>query len=142
MSKTIYLDPSKTAELEPSEGDERNGFWISPFEVPKAIYLRCETDFADVRSVRFEYSGGETGDVWMDLDERSDPPVTVRRGRSSQKIMELTFGHPISAEQFKSIGARLKTQAQVFKSLAARFNYQMVAGIFQNWAKMVEPLES
>ncbi len=92
MSKTIYLDPSKTADFEPSEGDARNGFWISPFEVPTSIYLRCESGFTDVRAVNFEYSGGETGDLWAELDDRDDPPIAVLRGRYSQKILQLTSG--------------------------------------------------
>jgi hypothetical protein len=142
MSKTIYLDPSKTAEFEPSEGDARNGFWISPFEVPKSIFLHCDTGFGDVRAVTFTYTGGETGDTWTDLDDRDDPPILVRRGRSSQKILELTFGRPVSIDQFRSIGDRLKMQAPTFQVLAARFNYQMVAAIFQNWREMVEPLKA
>jgi hypothetical protein len=141
MSKTIYLDPSKTAELEPSEGDDRNGFWISPFEVPRAIYLHCDTGFTDVRAARFAYSGGETGDRWTNLDERDDPPILVRRGRSSEKILELTFGRPVSVSQFNGIGERLRTQAATFKMLAARFNYQMVAAILQNWKLMVERID-
>jgi hypothetical protein len=141
MSETIYLDPTKTADLEPEEGDRRNGFWISPFEVPNAIYLKCETGFTDVRAVKFEYTGGETGKDWSDLDERDDPPILVRRGRSSHKILELTFGTPVSVEQFSAVGERLKTQAKTFKIFAARFNYQMVAAIFQNWQKFVEPID-
>jgi hypothetical protein len=140
MSKTIYLDPLKTAPFEPSEGDERNGFWISPFEVPKAIFLRCETGFTDVRAANFKYSGGETGEEWTALDDRSDPPITVRCGRYSSKILELTFGHPISVDQFRSIGERLKVRAQTFKMIATRFNYQMIAAILQNWQKVVEPI--
>ena len=46
MSKTIDLDPTKTADLEPFEGDERNGFWISPFEVPRKIFLTCRSGSA------------------------------------------------------------------------------------------------
>jgi hypothetical protein len=141
MSRTINLDPSKTAELEPSEGDDRNGFWISPFEVPKSIYLHCQTGFTDVRAVTFAYTGGEEGDAWADLDERSDPAIKVRRGQYSQKILQLTFGVPVSVDQLQAIGDRLRLRAKTFKVLAARFNYQMIAAIFQNWQKMVEPID-
>jgi hypothetical protein len=90
--------------------------------------------------VTFKYSGGETGDVWVALDERTDPPILVRYGKHSQKILQLTFGDPVSVDQFKSVGERLKLQAKDFKVLAARFNYQMIAAILQNWRSMVEPL--
>jgi hypothetical protein len=132
MSNTIYLDPSKTAELEPSEGDDRNGYWISPFEVPKSFYLHCETGFKDVRAVSFKYAGGENGKDWTNLDDRTDPSVWIRSGQSSRKILELTFAYPISLEELVSVGERLGERARTFRRLATRFNYQMIAAIFQN----------
>jgi hypothetical protein len=141
MSNTIYLDRNKTADLEPSEGDERNGFWISPFEVPKSFFLHCETGFKDIRAVTFKYPGGETGRDWASLDDRNDPAVLVRSGQQSQKILELTFARPISLEQLRSVGERLRIRARGFRVLATQFNYKMIAAIFQNWESAVDPIE-
>ena len=142
MSKTLYLDPVKTAELEPSEGDERNASWISPFEIPRAILVHCETDFRDIRAITFKYIGSEKGTEWAELDARVDPPVHVRNGQFSHKIMELTFGHPISLKELSSLGARLKAKSRMFNVGATRFNYQMIGSIFEDWDDAVEPMKA
>ena len=141
MSTTFYLDPRKTAPLEPSEGDERNRSWISPFDVPKSIWLYCDPGFSDVRGVRFDYTGGETGDSWEPLDDRDDPPVTIRPGRHTGKILELTFGRPIAIEDLPGVAERLKLRAVDSRALATRFNYKMISAIFQNWSTVVDRIE-
>jgi len=140
MNGTIYLDPKKMAPLEPSQRDERNESWISPFEIPKSAHLFCEAGFADIRAVRFEYSGGETGESRMPLDERDDPAILVRYGRHSGKILELTFGRAIPLASLPSVGERLKLRARS-KMIATRFNYEMIAAIFENWSDLTEGAE-
>jgi hypothetical protein len=141
MSKTIELDPQRTAPLEPSEGDNRNGFWISPFEVPKKIFLNCGSGFSDILSARFEYAGSETGNTRFELDSRSDPAVLVRSGGYTGKILELTFGRPISLGELARIGDRLLERSATFKMKATTFNYRMIAAIFRDWEKVVQPTD-
>jgi hypothetical protein len=73
----------------------------------------------------------------MPLDERDDPPILVRYGRHSGKILELTFGHAIPLDSLPSVGERLKLRARS-KMIATRFNYEMIAAIFQNWSDLTE----
>jgi hypothetical protein len=141
MSKTIELDPRKTGPLEPSEGDDRNGSWISPFEIPRRIFLHCGSGFRNILAVRFEYAGGETGDTRRDLDDSNDPDVLIRFGRYSGKILELSFGRPISLGELASIGERLKQSSVTFKMNATTLNYRMIAAIFQDWNNVVEPID-
>jgi hypothetical protein len=65
----------------------------------------------------------------------------IRSGQSSRKILELTFAYPISLEELVSVGERLGERARTFRMLATRFNYQMIAAIFQNWQAMVDSID-
>src|SRR5262249_19537124 len=97
--------------------------------------------FSDIRTVQFDYSGGETGDSWISLDAREDPPIMVRFGRFTGKILELTFGRAISIGELPAIGERLSQCARGTSRMATRFNYQMIAAILQNWIKVVERID-
>jgi hypothetical protein len=140
-NNVIELDPLRTAPLEPSDGDDRNGFWISPFEVPRKIFLHCGSGRSDILSVRFDYPGGETGDTRGDLDSRNDPEVLIRSGRYTGKILELNFGRPISMGELASIGERLLERSVFFKMKATTFNYRMIAAIFRDWNNVVQPID-
>jgi hypothetical protein len=133
MTKSIYLDSSKTALLEPHEGDSQNGQWISPFEVPIAVRLSAESPASKIRSIRFEYTGGETGEPWSTLDETGALPVRIRHGRHSGKVLEMTFASPISVNDLPKFADRLRVLAHGTQVLATRFNYLMIAAIFQHW---------
>jgi len=141
MNTIIDLDPRRTAGLEPSDGDDRNGFWISPFEVPRKIFLHCAPGFRDIMAVRFEYAGGETGNARRNLDDRNDPDVLIRSGQSTGKILDLTFGRPISLGELAGVGERLERDSGSFKMKATTFNYRIIASIFQDWLNVVKPID-
>jgi hypothetical protein len=141
MTGSIYLNRSKTSQWEPSEGDDKNGSWISPFEVPRSIHLTSDPRFNCIRVVEFRYSGGETGNRREVLDDSDRPSVLIRSGRHSGKILELAFAYPISLDGLPSIGERLKKKSRTCSQMATRFNYQMVASIFQNWNEAVDPVD-
>ena len=141
MSTTFYLDSDKTAPLEPWEGDERNGSWISPTEVPRTIALDGDPELSDIRGIRFDYTSGETGDTWEPLDDRDNPPVTIRPGGDTRKILEMTFGHPIAIDDLPGIAERLERRVPGFRKLVTTFNYQMIAAIFQNWSTVADRIE-
>lgn len=142
MSQSIALDPERMAPLEPSENEGPYTTWmISPFEVPKRLDLQCGTGFSDIRSIRFEYTGGETGEDWTPLDDRTDPDAVVRYARETRKILEMTFGRPISLEELPGIGERLMRRSTAFRKMATAFNYRMIGAIFQNWKEAVQPID-
>jgi len=142
MTKSIYLDPSKLAPLKPFEGDVHNGSWISPFDVPKYAQAFVD-DFGSIRGIRFEYNGGETGDVTnrRPLDDKSSPDILVLHGRNSGKILEMTFGQPIRFIDLPTIAERLSREAATAASLSRKFNYLMISGIFKHWTEMVERVD-
>jgi hypothetical protein len=145
MSNTAFaLDPQTTARYEQSEGaegDDRNAFWISPFEIPQQIFLDCGSGLSEIRSARFVYPGGETGEAQRRLDSRNDPEVEVLAGRHSGKVLELTFAPPISLDGLARIGERLLQKSGVFKMKATTFNYRMIAAILRDWNNAVQPLD-
>jgi hypothetical protein len=142
MSKTVELDPRETALREPFEGDDdRNRFWISPFEVPRRIFLNGRSGFKDIHTIQFDYAGGETGDKRSELDDRDDPPVQVRSGQHTGKILEWNFGRPVSLDEFASISERLMESAASFKVKATTFNYRMIAAILRDWDKVVQSID-
>jgi hypothetical protein len=137
MDRTIHLDPDLIRPLEPSEGDARNGSWISPFDVPGRVHFRGPDDA--IRAVGLGYPGGETGDDRVDLDGRDDPPIVARIGRHSGKILELSFGRPIALSDLPAVGARIADRAPTQARLAARFNFRLVGDIFRSWPDVVGP---
>jgi hypothetical protein len=136
MIRSIYLDRKKTAPLEPSEGDERNGSWISSFDVPQSIKIWGERE--SFSTIWFDYLGGETGDDRRPLDDQEDPSIQVRAGRHTGKILELNFGRSISQSDLPSIGERIAIQAELNRPLATKFNYLMISSIICHWVEVVE----
>jgi hypothetical protein len=139
MSDLVYLDPAKVARYEPSEGDDRDGWWISPFDVPK--YIQTTVDEGDlIRVIRFDYTGGETGDPRkrQTLDDENDPEILVFVGRYSGKILEMNFGRPIPFSELPAIGERLIRQAKNVHVLSTRFNYLMISNILKHWSEVID----
>jgi hypothetical protein len=139
MSELLYLDPAKVARYEPSEGDERDGWWISPFDVPKYIQMTVD-EHGLIRVIRFDYTGGETGDSRkrQALDDEGNPDVLVLVGRYSGKILEMNFGRPISFSDMPAIGERVVRQAHCATVRATRFNYALIADILKHWSEVVD----
>lgn len=137
MSKSIYLDPEKTALLEPFEGDIHNGSWISPFGVPRRILVWNSSIDGLFRTIRFEYSGGESGSLRASLDEETSPSIQILSGHLSGKIIELNFDPPINEGSFPFVAERLRRRSSGFKVLASKFNYLMIASIFDRWSELV-----
>ncbi len=128
--------------LEPSEGDRRNGWWISPFDVPK--YIQTTVDERNlIRVIRFDYTGGETGDPRkrQALDDEHNPDILVLVGRHSGKILEMNFGRPISFDEMPAIGERLGRHANDASALSARFNYVLISGILKRWTEVVDRVD-
>ena len=140
MNNYISLNQSVMSDLEPSEGDDMNGNWISPFGVPKGIQI-WNDDHGNMRCVKFEYSGGEIGDSWEPLDDRDDPPVRVCVARHTKKIIQVIFGHTINERDFPRIAERLNQKAKSIKAIEEKFNHVMISKIFENWNLVAERVD-
>jgi len=139
MSQTIYLDPERTAVYEPREGDDRNGSWISPSNVPIAVNVGQVVGTAEIGVLIFEYRGGETDGGSRPLDGHSDPSILIKAGRFSGKILEMKFQPPVVATDFPRIADRLANYPSSL-ALSARFSHEMVANILRYWSDVKRSL--
>jgi hypothetical protein len=141
MSAPIYINPEKRAPFDPSIGDSRNSSWISPTDVPQRIFLKCDPGMSQIRFARFEYPVDEEQSEPTDLDERDDPPIRIRQGKYSGKLIEMTFGRPIAQSDLPRIAERLEKQASGIRVMSTMFNYQMIARILAHLLEVTESTE-
>ncbi|WP_165065637.1 hypothetical protein [Paludisphaera rhizosphaerae] len=141
MTRAIFIDPARTEKDRPAVGDRKNGFSISPFEIPYEMQVFGESSLDHVLSIRFSYPGGETGTTRSDIPSfgiESDVDIRIRSGRLSGKILEMTFGRPVNADELAQVAGRLKEASTATLSLSTKFNYQMISRILSSWREIIE----
>lgn len=138
-SNTIYLDPEKTGPLEPSEGDARNSFWISPYDVPRYVHIIGNPSSRLIKAIRFEYTGGEIeATAKSQLNDLSHPRVLLGVGNFSGKIISMVFGSSIHEDELVGVAYRLRVRSDARPDLplSAKFSYRMIASIFEGWHEL------
>lgn len=141
MTRAIFIDPARTEKDRPTVGDRKNGYSISPFEIPYEMEVIGDASLDQVRSIRFVYPGGETGTMRADIPSFGIDPgvdVRIRSGRLSGKILDMTFGRPVDVDDLAKIAGRLKEAASATPNLSTKFNYQMISRILSSWREIVE----
>ncbi len=127
MTKNLILDPEQVVRLEPSEQSERSKAMLSPFAVPQSFSVQGAGDA--VKTIRFGYSGGETGGTFVALDGDSDPKIAVCTSETTQKILELQFDPPVRPAQLRQVSARLERRAESIEPRSKRLSYLMIGRI-------------
>lgn len=142
MTKAIYLDPETTAKHQPFEGDERSGFGISPFEVPRYIHITSDGPGMGYKSLEFEYPGGER--AGMTIPHRGPGPLrfTLTLAKTSLKVLKITFESHVDDAGMGRIATAVRSLQDGIKGLrkATIFNYLMIASLLDVWPSIISGL--
>lgn len=131
MSTVLSLDSNRVSALEPTEGDERESFMLSPFAVPREMSV--DVTAKGVTVVRFKYSGGIVADSPEPLDDLANPRVTLVIGKPHQKVVAIRFDTPVGQAELSALADRLERRAETVSNTAQRLSYKMTAEVVRAW---------
>ncbi len=105
---TRYYSRDEVAEFETHEGDDRQQAWLSPYAIPGKLTVAGD---ADGLRIDIHYYGEEPGGELQPLGDAHSPPVSVRLGRYTRKVMEVRIPAPAvspagATELLRSVGDR------------------------------------
>lgn len=133
MTKAVYLDPDMMLEYQPFEGDEADGFGISPFDVPRRIHVASETPTTGYKSLEFDYLGGKEPSFSLVHRGPAGLLLVCDLGEESHKLFRIAFPTQVDADDLPAISEAVATLAARETGMATRFNYQMIASLLKSW---------
>jgi hypothetical protein len=138
MNKEIYLDNVflYAKDVMPFQGDEHNYLYPSPYDIPREVDLT--TSEGDELIIRFVYNDREeAGPDETALDERTEAPIRVKRGRYSGKLMSLRV--PTSKDVVPAVAERLKVVAPRQKRKNQELNFLLLSNILRKKKDELQP---